>query len=185
MARWMYRLGVVLVCAGLVTALPGCPSRLFSVEGHYDGTWTSEDAEMESCLLALTLAEINKTVGGVLKFNYECFVPANVAEELALPALSVPLLGSIKNDGRIHLEYSEDALSSFPGLVDEGALEDVPFTLTLTLDGVGKDLNDDGLMDEFTGEFDLYFKVQTNVGGYDTIIEETATGTFVLNRNSE
>jgi len=165
MSRNTPRTVLCLLSAVTALSLTGCPpsafpSPPFDTSGDYLGDWTGEveildekDAAI-TCPLSMTLLQdtslgypLNFGLAGAVEFDYDCFLPEWLLDliGLELPALTIPVVGTLQADGDIYLT------------ADVCIEEDL--CVVFTLDGVGQDTDSDGAMDLFTGDFEIYIDI--------------------------
>lgn len=142
--------------AAMFVALAGCPpsggwpTPPFDASGKFLGTWrgqTTADSdkpqEIKSCVLELTLTQDAASawphsfaVKGTALVNYDCL---DLPEWAGTPPPStVKIGGVVEQNGRLHL------LSGACGTA---------MCATLNLDGLGEDVDGDGKMDRYDGDW--------------------------------
>ncbi|NIA15026.1 MAG: hypothetical protein GWP08_13215 [Nitrospiraceae bacterium] len=145
-------LTMLLLSALAVTAFSGCPPGgppPFDASGDYSGTWSGQTEgaekteEVVACPLTMSLVQAaeaaypkNRGVTGVVEIDFSCLVLPEWIEEPP-PAL-VNVTGILLDDGTL-------------GLLTGGC--GTGLCVALGLKGTGEDVDLDGFMDTYSGEW--------------------------------
>lgn len=173
MLRNAKKLGLAVIGIALVVGFSGCPLLFpFAATGTYTGAWTADVPIIGSvdCPLSMDLTTVGPLVGGMVTFDFACFLPPDVIDAiggvLGTTELTVPVLGTLQSNGDLTLTFDPSALTDSLG-----------FTVEITFAGTGADADDDGTMDTYEGDFSLRWTIQTDVPGYEEV-EVVVDGTF-------
>lgn len=150
MRRWS--IGAVLVAGAAMTlGQSQCavepPAPPMDATGTYAGTWQGQNEdgteEVSACALTVTLDQNpaagfpgNHGVTGTVTINYDCFTLPDWLD--TPPASEVQVSGIWADDGQL-------------GLASGGC--GTGMCVVLLLDGIGEDLDSDGYMDRYTGDW--------------------------------
>ncbi len=150
----MYRTISAAVCLLAASVLAaGCPPPppvLFDTTGAYAGTWQGntnepegEQQEVPACPLTITLEQDitkpfpqDRSVKGTVEINYECIELPEWIEEL--PNNTIQVSGILGDEGGLAL-FSGGCTTAL--------------CLVVTLAGAGEDLDADGFMDSYSGDW--------------------------------
>ena len=172
MRTFVARTGLVAVSlTWAAVCLVGCPAPVFSIQGHYEGSWVGTADYLQGepvCPITMTLAQSGTLMGGTIQFAHDCLLPEDLAGAVAVPTLKVPLRGSINRLGEMTFAFDPD----------EWPQEEIPFELHIDFEAQAHDADANGFAEAISGTFTFQW-LASEVPGIGQIKGE-ATGTFNL-----